>query len=73
MTFPRGYVHRVAALAAVAELTPGAVAHVEVIHEAGCPALEGGRCHCRPEVELTRERERWRMDADGLIRVEALN
>ena len=33
-------------------LMPGEVVHVDVYHDDGCPALDGGVCNCESDVRV---------------------
>lgn len=56
---------------ALGVIRPGEVAHVELAHDTGCPALKRRACTCTPEVRLVRGGEVITIASDGTVQQEA--
>lgn len=56
---------------ALGVIKPGEVAHVEVAHDTGCPALKRRGCTCEPEIRLIRGGEVITIASDGTVQQEA--
>jgi hypothetical protein len=41
-------------IAALLTIPPGELVQLVIRHDDGCPALEGGPCTCRPDLEIRR-------------------
>ena len=48
-------------------IRPGEVAHVEIAHDAGCPALKRRACGCKPDIRLIRGGEVICIANDGTV------
>lgn len=51
----QNYLRKLSEMTAYAK--PGKVVHIDVLHDDGCPFLEGGDCNCNPGIRPSDGRE----------------
>lgn len=64
------YLHVLMKAQALGLIRPGDVAHVDIAHDTGCPALKRGACACTPDIYLIRGSEVIRIASDGTVEQE---
>lgn len=66
------YMHALMKAHALGLIRPGEVAHVDIAHDTGCPALKRGACACActPDICLIRGSEVIRISDDGTVEQE---